>query len=154
MNRRRITASLSALALLTASLTATLIACSSDDATGSAAGGGGVAAGGSGGGVTGGAGGAVSGGAGGAVSGGAGGALTGGTAGVAGSAGAGGIAANYPPGPYGNDVGDTIADLKWEGYVNETADTQSDSKPYMDYGTDAMRKSGKRYGLIHISAFT
>jgi hypothetical protein len=150
MNRRRITASLSALTFLTASLTAALIACSSDDSPGGASGGsGGLATGGSGGGVTGGAGGTLTGGAGGA--------LTGGSAGVAGSAGtagAGGIAANYPPGPYGNDVGDTIADLKWEGYVNETADSQSDAKPYMDYGTDAMRKSGKRYGLIHISAFT
>ncbi len=146
MNRRRITASLSAVALVTTFLTASLIACSGDDSSGSASGGGGVAAGGSGGVVTGGSGGTVSGGAGGA--------LTGGTAGVAGTAGAGGIAANYPAGPYGNEVGDTIADLKWEGYVNETADAQSDSKPYMDYGTDAMRKSGKRYGLIHISAFT
>ena len=25
--------------------------------------------------------------------------------------------------------------------------------PYVDYGTDAMRKSGKAYGLIHLSAF-
>ncbi len=145
MNRRRVTASLSALVLLSASLTASVLACSSsDDGGGGPSGTGGVATGGGGGTVTGGSGGA----------------LTGGTAGVAGStgtgaaAGAGGIAANYPPGPYGNNKGDTIADLKWEGYVNEVGDVRSDSKPYIDYGTDAMRKSGKRYGLIHISAFT
>ena len=153
MNRRRITASLCTLVLLGASLSAGALACSSsDDGGGGPSGTGGVA--------TGGGGGTVTGGSGGAVTGGSGGTLTGGTAGVAGSAGsgaaagAGGIAANYPPGPYGNNKGDTIADLKWEGYVNETGDVRSDSKPYIDYGTDAMRKSGKRYGLIHISAFT
>ncbi|MEZ4227092.1 MAG: hypothetical protein R3B13_39505 [Polyangiaceae bacterium] len=124
-----------------------LLACSSDDDSG------GTAAGGSGGVALGGNGGALTGGTAGSVSGGT--AGIGAAAGSSGASGAGGgIAVEYPAGPYGNEVGDTIANLQWEGYVNETGDVQSDSKPYMDYGTDAMRKSGKRYGLIHISAFT
>lgn len=60
----------------------------------------------------------------------------------------------YPAGPYGNQVGDTIANLAWEGYVNVSGAAASDTLPYVDYSTDEMRKSGKAYGLIHISAFT
>ena len=77
----------------------------------------------------------------------------GGTSGSVGSGGSAGVSAAYPAGPYGNNVGDVIANLAWEGYVNEKGDAQSDSKPYVDYSTDAMRKSGAKYGLIHISAF-
>ncbi|MBK7581945.1 MAG: hypothetical protein IPI67_17275 [Myxococcales bacterium] len=60
----------------------------------------------------------------------------------------------YPAGPYGNNVGDTIANLAWEGYLNVAAQVSSDTLPYVDYSTDEMRKSGKPFGLIHISAFT
>jgi hypothetical protein len=126
-------------------------ACGSDDG-----GGGPVATGGTsgGGGTTTGGGGTTTGG-GGVAQGGMGGLLTGGTAG----SNAGGFAGAvnwgpYPAGPYGHEVGDTIADLAWEGYVNDTGQQSSDTLPYVDYGTDAMRKSGKAYGLIHISAFT
>lgn len=57
----------------------------------------------------------------------------------------------YPAGPYGNAVGDTVANLAWEGYVNLDASASSDTLPYGDYSTDDMRKSGKSYGLIHIA---
>lgn len=60
----------------------------------------------------------------------------------------------YPAGPYGNEVGDTIANLAWEGYVNTAGAAPAHTLPYGDYSTDEMRKSGKPYGLIHISAFT
>ncbi len=106
--------------------------------------------------ATGGSGGVVSGGgSGGIAQGGMAGFLTGGFAGVS----SGGVAGAfnfgpYPPGPYGHDVDLTIADLAWEGYVNETGAVSSDQMPYVDYGTDAMRKSGKAYGLIHVSADT
>lgn len=126
---------LSAIAVvLGASLSVALLACGSDDAGGTA-GSGGLASGGSGG-LAAGGGGLAAGGSSGAGSGGL---------------GSGGVSADYPAGPYGNAVGDTIANLAWEGYVNETADAPSDTKPYVDYGTDGMRKSGKKYGLIHVS---
>lgn len=57
----------------------------------------------------------------------------------------------YPAGPYGNAVGDTLANLAWEGYVNLDASASSDTLPYGDYSTDDMRKSGKSYGLIHVA---
>lgn len=128
--------------------------------------------GGSGGATTGGGGGSTSGGSGGSTSGGSGGSGTGGsstggagTGGLAtgGSSGGGGTDAGadgpveygpYPAGPYGNNVGDTIALLAWEGYVNVSGAAASDTLPYIDYSTDEMRKSGRAYGLIHISAFT
>ncbi len=131
--------------LLTANLALGLLACGSEGSDGPTSGGGsgGVAVGGSGGVGTGGVGtGGV----------GTGGVSSGGTAGTAGAGGS--ISEQYPDGPYGNDVGDTIANLAWEGHVNDTADVSSDQKPFVDYGTDGMRKSGRKYGLIHLSAFT
>jgi hypothetical protein len=51
-------------------------------------------------------------------------------------------------------VGDVIANLAWEGYVNDTAAATSNTLPWKSYGSDDMRKSGKGYGLVHLSAFT
>lgn len=151
MNRRALHHLSSALFLSFAFLAAG--ACSSDDGGKSGAGGS-VASGG-------GSGGSISGGSGGVVAGGSGGIGTGGLAsgGVSG-AGTGGLDAGsdapvdpgpYPGGPYGNAVGDTIANVAWEGYVNVTGAASSDTLPYVDYSTDEMRKSGKAYGLIHVS---
>lgn len=114
-------------------------ACGADDAAGGGGSGGVAQSGGSGG-----------------LSAGAGGVATGGSAGGALDAGADAPIdyGPYPPGPYGNAVGDTIANLAWEGYVNITAAASSDTLPYGDYSTDDLRKSGRPYGLIHISAFT
>jgi len=129
-------------------------ACGSDSSSSGPSGTGGAS--GSGGSTTGG-----SGGSGGTSVGGSSGSGTGGSAGQGGSAGSasGGSAGSvsygpYPSSPYGHQVGDTIADLAWEGFVNETGAQQSDLVPFVEYGTDAMRKSGKSYGLIHVSAFT
>ncbi len=114
-------------------------ACGSDDASGNGGSGGLTQSGGSGG-----------------LTAGAGGVATGGSAGV-------GLDASadapidygpYPAGPYGNAVGDTIANLAWQGHVNLSAAVSSDTLPSSDYSTDDMRKSGKSYGLIHLSAFT
>lgn len=121
-------------------------ACGSDDDGGGQVATGGTTSGGSGGTTTGG---------GGVAQGGTGGLLTGGSAGSSAGGSAGAVNwGPYPAGPYGHAVGDTIADLAWEGYVNETGQLSSDQLPYVDYGTDAMRKSGRPYGLIHVSAFT
>ena len=141
-------------------LVVALAGCGSDDSSSGGSGSGGASAGGaSSGGAS--AGGTTSGGgSGGVASGGAGsgGVASGGAAGTGGSLDAGSDApvdpGPYPAGPYGNNVGDTIANLAWEGYVNTTGAVASNTLPYVSYSTDEMRKSGKAYGLIHISAFT
>lgn len=82
---------------------------------------------------------------------------TGGAAGSAGAGGAGGTAActpapSYPAGPYGEAVGDTIADWHWKGYVNETAQGLANTHPFVnDYSMDDLRRSGRGYALVHLS---
>ncbi len=148
-------------ALTVAIASATALSCgSSDDGGGKVATGGtssgGVAGSVAGGGSAGtGTGGIAQGGSAGVASGGFAGVSSGGFAGQNSGGSAGAINwGPYPAGPYGHDVGSTIADLHWEGFVNETGGVSSDQLPITDYGTDAMRKSGKPYGLIHVSAFT
>lgn len=145
---RRISAGLA----LTMALGLGAAACGSGDGGGGSGSGGTAQSGGGSGGTQ------QSGGSGGLASGGAG---SGGLA--SGGAGSGGMDAStdapidygpYPAGPYGNEVGDTIANLAWEGYVNTAGAAPAHTLPYGDYSTDEMRKSGKPYGLIHISAFT
>jgi hypothetical protein len=60
----------------------------------------------------------------------------------------------YPAGPYGNKVGDVVANLAFEGYVNDLADALSSTKPYGATSMDALRKKApKGYGLVHVSEF-
>lgn len=59
----------------------------------------------------------------------------------------------YPPGPYGNEVGDTIAPLIWEGYVNPTAVGLANSRPYGPYTMNDLRLSGKKYALLYAADF-
>lgn len=61
----------------------------------------------------------------------------------------------YPPAPYGNKVGDVMANLVWEGYVNDLADAISNTKPYVaSTSMDALRKkASKGYALVHVSEF-
>jgi hypothetical protein len=61
----------------------------------------------------------------------------------------------YPAGPYGNKVGDVMANLAWEGYVNDLADAISNTKPYVAATSmDVLRKkASKGYALVHVSEF-
>lgn len=59
----------------------------------------------------------------------------------------------YPAGPYGIKEGETLQGLAWEGYVNEKADALSTTKPYVSTSLDKLRRTGKGYGLIHISEY-
>lgn len=60
----------------------------------------------------------------------------------------------YPAGPYGNKVGDVVANLTWEGYVNLTADAISTTKPYVTADLDKLRRDAKKgYALVHVSEF-
>jgi hypothetical protein len=63
------------------------------------------------------------------------------------------IAAAYPAGPYGHNVGDTITPLVWEGYSDPLADAVATSKTYGSYSMDDLRRSGRPYAAIHASAF-
>jgi hypothetical protein len=59
----------------------------------------------------------------------------------------------YPEGPYGHEVGSTIPNLLWQGYVNETADGLATERPFVPYSMDDVRRSGKPYALVHVSEF-
>ncbi len=59
----------------------------------------------------------------------------------------------YPPGPYGTKVGQTLAPLDWVGYVNLKGDAVSTTKTYGPTSLDALRRTGKGYGLVHLSEF-
>lgn len=55
----------------------------------------------------------------------------------------------YPAGPYGYNVGDTIAPLTWEGWLNPTAEGLSTGKQYAAYTMNDLRLSGRKYALIY-----
>jgi hypothetical protein len=79
---------------------------------------------------------------------------SGGSAGVAGSSGTGGQSSAYPPGPYGKEVGDTVANYAFQGYVNDAGDAISTTKPFVaSYTMDDLRKSGKQYAFLHVAQF-
>ncbi len=95
----------------------------------------------------------ATGGSAGSSTGGSAGSSSGGSAG-SGTAGSAGLSAFYPDGPYGSEVGDTIANWEFEGYVNHTAAQVSTATPYLSAWTlDDLRKSGKKYAVLHIALF-
>jgi hypothetical protein len=59
----------------------------------------------------------------------------------------------YPSGPYGTNEGDVLADLKWEGYVDEIGDAPAKTKPYVTTSMSAIRSTGRRYALVHLAEF-
>jgi hypothetical protein len=62
--------------------------------------------------------------------------------------------ADYPDGPYGTKVGDTLPFFRWEGYVVATADAGLASDgPVGTYSSDDMRRSGRDVALLHVADF-
>jgi len=59
----------------------------------------------------------------------------------------------YPAGPYGSAVGQTVADLAWEGYVNEAHELISTELPYGPTTMGAVRATGAPFALVHLSGF-
>jgi hypothetical protein len=60
----------------------------------------------------------------------------------------------YPAGPYGNKLGDVVANLAWEGYVSPLADAIASTKPYVTTSLDQLRRDAKKgYALVHVSEF-
>ncbi|MFP6686886.1 MAG: hypothetical protein VB934_19345 [Polyangiaceae bacterium] len=58
----------------------------------------------------------------------------------------------YPEGPYGNGVGDVVADLQLFGYRNDAAAGLSKDQPLVPYRFNDMRCKG--YALVHLSDYT
>ena len=61
--------------------------------------------------------------------------------------------AAYPPGPYGSNVGDTIAPLVWEGYVNPTAMGLASKQPYGTFTMDELRQSGNKFAMLYAADY-
>lgn len=59
----------------------------------------------------------------------------------------------YPAGPYGSSVGNTLANLAFEGFVNEARTEVSTSVPFVPYSFARLREGGARYALVHTSGF-
>ncbi|MSP60060.1 MAG: hypothetical protein EXR72_06900 [Myxococcales bacterium] len=66
--------------------------------------------------------------------------------------------AGYPPGPYGNAVGDTVENLKFQGYFAATATTglASDApNKFGDVSLDMLRQvKGGKYLMLFMGGFT
>lgn len=74
------------------------------------------------------------------------------TGGSGGTTGGGGADTGYPAPPYGNQVGEVMPLLLWEGYINPNADAVATTQPYVDWSTDDVRTSGVSHALVHLAA--
>ena len=63
------------------------------------------------------------------------------------------LASAYPAGPYGNQVGDVIPPLSWIGYDDPKADVLANTEAYASFSMDDLRRSGAKYGIVHLSDF-
>lgn len=59
----------------------------------------------------------------------------------------------YPEGPYGNREGNVIANLAWQGYVNETGEEVSTALAFGDTDLQSLRGNGRGYALVQVSEF-
>jgi hypothetical protein len=59
----------------------------------------------------------------------------------------------YPPGPYGRDEGQTLANLTWEGYTNLDGAEVSTARPFAPTSMQAVRETGRAYAMVHLSEF-
>src|SRR5262245_6962677 len=57
--------------------------------------------------------------------------------------------AGYPPAPYGNKVGDVIAPLVWEGFINPGANGLANGAPYGALAMNDLHHSGNKYALLY-----
>ncbi len=58
----------------------------------------------------------------------------------------------YPAGPYGADVGETLPNLVWRGFVEDDGAGRATDATYGDYSLDDARTSGARWALLHFGA--
>jgi len=71
---------------------------------------------------------------------------------VAGAGGGAAIPEGYPEGPYGADVGETIPNLAWRGFVEDDGAGLATDTSYVDTSLDDARRSGARWALLHFGA--
>lgn len=69
-----------------------------------------------------------------------------------GGSGVGGQQAGYPAGPYGNEVGETIAYFEMDGYHNPAADALATSGTFGDLSMLDIKQSGSPFVLLHLAA--
>jgi hypothetical protein len=59
---------------------------------------------------------------------------------------------NYPEGPYGNEVGDTLPLLQLQGYANPGGDQLATDGTFGAFSTDDIRQAGSPHVMIHLAA--
>lgn len=62
--------------------------------------------------------------------------------------------AAYPAGPYGHTVGATLPPLAWIGYAVPNGDALATTATLAAYSMDDLRRSGRAYGVVHVSSFS
>ncbi|MEZ4391568.1 MAG: hypothetical protein R3A48_10770 [Polyangiales bacterium] len=60
---------------------------------------------------------------------------------------------DYPPGPYGAQVGQTLANLSWEGYANPDGQGLASARPYGPTSLSALRGERRGFALIFNAEF-
>ena len=64
------------------------------------------------------------------------------------------VTSPYPSGPYGVNVGDTVANLSFPGYFNPTNTTAlASAVPYGTVTLDMARRSGQRYAVLMLYGY-
>lgn len=59
----------------------------------------------------------------------------------------------YPAGPYGAAVGQTLADMSFEGFVNPSAMGLASARPFVPTSMAALRAGGRRYAVVFIAEY-
>lgn len=59
----------------------------------------------------------------------------------------------YPEGPYGSREGSVLANLEWEGYVNELGQERSTALTFGPTSLQDLRGDGRGYALVHLAEF-
>lgn len=59
----------------------------------------------------------------------------------------------YPAGPYGTAVGAVMGDMRFEGFVNLTAQGLASAQPYVSTSMAALRGQGRGYAVVFIAEF-
>lgn len=59
----------------------------------------------------------------------------------------------FPSGPYGYEVGQTLADVRFEGYVNAEGRGLSTAQPFRSTSMHELRGGGRGYALVVVAEF-
>jgi len=59
----------------------------------------------------------------------------------------------YPSGPYGTEVGQVLANVAFEGFVNPSGTGLAIDQPYTATSMAELRASARGYGLVFVAEF-